>query len=137
MLDTNVLSALMQDVPEAAVVRWLDRQPPTQFWTTAVSVFEIRFGLSRLSAGRKRQQLEIAFNHLLGDDLAGRVAAVDRAAADAAGVLAGRREAAGRTIDVRDTLIAGIAIARGAGIATRNVRHFADLEVQLLDPWLD
>ena len=32
-------------------------------------------------------------------------------------------------------MIAGIALARRAAIATRNVRHFADLDVSVIDPW--
>jgi predicted nucleic acid-binding protein len=31
--------------------------------------------------------------------------------------------------------IAGIAAARRATLATRNIRHFADLGVELIDPW--
>jgi len=135
LLDTNVLSALMRDPPDAAVVGWLDAQVPEQVWTTAVSAFEVRFGLARMAEGRRRRELEVAFEALLRDDLAGRVASLDRAAAEAAGLLAARREAAGRTVDVRDTLIGGIALARRMAVATRNVRHFDDLETGILDPW--
>lgn len=87
------------------------------------------------AAGRRRTALESAFAALLREDLAGRVAPLDRAAADAAGLLATRREAAGRTVDVRDTLIGGIALARRAVVATRNVRHYADLDSGVVDPW--
>jgi predicted nucleic acid-binding protein len=31
--------------------------------------------------------------------------------------------------------IAGIALARRATLATRNVRHFQDLNVPVVDPW--
>lgn len=34
----------------------------------------------------------------------------------------------------RDTMIAGIVISRRAEFATRNVRHFADLDA-VIDPW--
>ena len=135
LLDTNVLSALMGDPPDAAVVAWLDRQDPARIWTTTVTVFEARFGLARMAASRKRTALEAAFEGLLREDLAGRVAPLDRAAAEAAGALAARREAAGHIVDVRDTLIAGIAVARRAAVATRNVRHYKDLETGVLDPW--
>jgi len=135
LLDTNVLSALMRDPPDATVVGWLDAQVPEQVWTTAVSAFEVRFGLARMAEGRRCRELEAAFEALLRDDLAGRVASLDRAAAEAAGLLAARREAAGRTVDVRDTLIGGIALARRMAVATRNVRHFDDLETGVLDPW--
>ena len=135
LLDTNVLSALMRDPPDAAVVRWLDDQVPERVWTTAVNAFEVRFGLARMAEGRRRRALEVAFEAVLRDDLAGRVAPIDRAAAEAAGLLAARREAAGRTVDVRDTLIGGVALARRAAVATRNLRHFDDLETGVLDPW--
>jgi predicted nucleic acid-binding protein len=32
-------------------------------------------------------------------------------------------------------MIAGIALATGASLATRNTRHFADLAIELIDPW--
>ena len=137
LLDTNVLSALMMATPDPVALIWLDLQKPSEIWTTAISVFEIRFGLARLAVGRRRQALEGAFTDLITVDLAGRIAPVERAAADAAGVLAADRQAAGRPVDVRDMLIAGIAIAHRADIATRNVRHFSDLSVRVLDPWAD
>lgn len=135
LLDTNVLSALMRDPPDPAVIVWLDRQNSDEIWTTAVTVFEVRFGLARMSEGRKRRDLQVAFEGLLREDLAGRIAPFDRAAADAAGQLAARREAAGRPVDVRDTLIAGIALHRRANVATRNIRHYDDLETGVINPW--
>ena len=135
LLDTNVLSALMRDPSDAAVVAWLDEQNPARIWTTTVAMFEIRFGLARLAEGRRRAALEAAFEALLREDLAGRVAPLDRAAAEAAGLLAARRAAAGRAVDVRDTLIAGIALARRAAVATRNTRHFDDVETGVVNPW--
>jgi toxin FitB len=135
LLDTNVLSALMHDPPDQAVVGWLDRQNADEIWTTAVTVFEVRFGLARMAEGRKRRGLQAAFDGLLREDLAGRIAPVDRAAAEAAGELAARREAAGRLVDVRDTLIAGIALDRRARVATRNIKHYDDLETGVIDPW--
>ena len=137
LLDTNVLSALMRTPPDAAVITWLDQQDPAQIWITAVMVFEVRFGLVRMAQGRNRAALETAFEGLLREDLAGRVAPLDRAAAEAAGALAARREAAGRAVDIRDILIAGIALARKALVATRNVRHYADLGTTVIDPWRD
>lgn len=135
LLDTNVLSALMRDPAEATVIAWLDRQVPEEVWTTALNVFEVRFGLSRLPEGRRRGLLEAAFEALLHEDLQGRVAGLDAAAATEAGRLAARREAAGIVVDVRDTLIAGIALARRAVVATRNLRHFADLPTGTVDPF--
>lgn len=57
LLDTNVLSEFMRENPEPAVVNWLDEQAPESIWTTAVTVFEICFGLELLPAGRRRMRL--------------------------------------------------------------------------------
>ena len=135
ILDTNVLSALMRSAPDAAVVKWLDRQPADSVWVTSITVFETRFGLALLAAGKKRSGLERAFDSVLNDDLGNRVLDFDSAAAAAAAGLAADRRRTGRIADLRDTLIAGIALARRATIATRNVTHFAGLDVPVVDPW--
>ena len=54
VLDTNVLSALMRDVPETEIEDWLDRQPRTSIWTTSITVFELYFGLQIMAAGKRR-----------------------------------------------------------------------------------
>jgi hypothetical protein len=135
LLDTNVLSALMQREPDQTVVAWLDEQPSETVWTTAITVFEVRMGLELLTKGRRRSQLEQEFDRLLIEDFDGRVQLFDRAAADAAGTIAASRQRAGRTVEIRDVQIAGIASSRKATLATRNVRHFEGLGVRLVNPW--
>jgi len=135
ILDTNVLSALMYTRPEAPVVAWLDRQPAESVWITTITLFEARLGLALLPTGRRRQTLEAAFARLLKEDLENRVLDFDSAAAAEAAALAAKRQKAGRPVDMRDTQIAGIALARRATLATRNVRHFGDLKIPIVDPW--
>lgn len=135
VLDTNVLSALMRQVPEASVVAWLDLQPAESVWITSITLFEARLGLALLPKGRRRQMLEAGFTQLMQEDLENRVLDFDSAAATEAAILAAQRQKAGRPVDMRDTQIAGIALARRATLATRNVRHFADLKVPVVNPW--
>lgn len=135
VLDTNVLSALMRTTPDPVVVAWLDRQPADSVWLTSITVFEARFGLALLPKGRRRLGLERAFDRVLTEDLSGRVLTLDATAAATAAQLAADRQRAGRIVDLRDTLIAGIAQARRATIATRNTRHFDGLDVPVVDPW--
>src|SRR5271157_2398719 len=86
ILDTNVLSALMRQVPDRQVVAWLDQQPRTAIWTTSITVLEVRFGLQIMDAGKRRTLLIGAFDALL-DKLAHRVAAFDADAAQRAAEL--------------------------------------------------
>ena len=126
----------MRSVPDAAVVSWLDRQPAESIWITSITLFEARFGLALLPSGRRRQRLESEFDRLLREDLENRVLDFDSAAAAEAAALAAARQKGGRPVDIRDTQIAGIVLARHATLATRNVRHFTDLKISIVDPWI-
>jgi predicted nucleic acid-binding protein len=137
ILDTNVLSALMRSVPEAPVVTWLDRQPAESVWITTITLFEARLGMALLPSGRRRNALETAFARLLQEDLENRVLDFDSDAATEAASLAAARQKNGRQVDMRDTQIAGIALARRATLATRNIKHFADLKISIVNPWVD
>jgi predicted nucleic acid-binding protein len=135
ILDTNVLSALMRVAPEATVLEWLDRQPSESVWITSITLFEARLGIALLPSGKRRQAVQAGFDHLLVEDLENRVLDFDSAAATEAAILAASRQKAGRPVDLRDTQIAGIALARRATLATRNTRHFQGLKVPVINPW--
>jgi predicted nucleic acid-binding protein len=135
ILDTNVVSALMQTERSAEVERWLDSHPPDIFWLSAISYFDLRAGIERLSAGRHRQRLEDALNRVLAVDIQNQILPLDEAAAAAAARIAAARERIGRPVDFRDTLIAGIAVANRAELATRNIRHFEGLDVPVVNPF--
>jgi predicted nucleic acid-binding protein len=134
ILDTNVLSALMYRTPDKNVVAWLDRQPRTSVWTTAITVLEVRFGLQVMASGRRRFALVKAFEMVL-DAIGHRVVAFDTVAAQQSGDLMAIRQSQGRPGDLRDTMIAGITIAQHATLATRNTAHFDDISVPLVNPW--
>ena len=135
LLDTNVLSALMRDTPDPAVVQWLDNQPAESVWTTSVTVFEIRTGIELLRPSRRRNRLDDEFIQLLAEDLGGRVQSFDLAAAQAAGTIAASHQRSGRSVEIRDVQIIGIAASRRATVATRNTRHFDGAGVDLVNPW--
>ncbi len=135
VLDTNVLSALMQQSPEPRVVAWLDAQPTESIWTTSVTVFEIRFGLEAMAKGKRQRTLQEAFRLALTEDLSGRVLVFDVAAADEAAAISARLRSQGRPVEIRDVMIAGIVAARRGTLATRNTKHFQDTKIRLVNPW--
>ena len=137
ILDTNVLSALMQQNPDPQVVAWLDDQPAESIWINSITLFEARYGLALLVSGQRKSDLQERFEQLLQDDLENRVALFDSNAATQSAQLAADRKARGRPVDIRDTFIAGIALAQRATLATRNTRHFDDLSVPVVNPWAD
>jgi predicted nucleic acid-binding protein len=135
LLDTNVLSALMNQQPEARVADWLDRQPHTSIWTTSITVFEIRSGLQTMPRGKRRSERIDAFERLLAEIIEHRFAVFDSAAAERAAEIFAERQKRGRPVEMRDTMIAGIVLATHAKLATRNVKHFEDIASSVVNPW--
>ncbi len=137
LLDTNVVSALMQSRPNPDVVRWLDDQVADDVWLPSVVVFELRYGLATLPLGARRSQLAQGLDQLLHQLIQDRITPLDGLAAQMAAELAAQRKGTGTPVDLRDTLIAGIALARGATLVTRNKRHFQDLDLAVINPFRD
>ena len=135
ILDTNVVSALMNDPTEPAVVGWLDRQPRSSIWTTSVTVFEIQNGLGTMAVGKKQATLSLVFDRII-DGIGHRIVVFDEESALLAASLAAVRQKKGRVVELRDTMIAGIVLARHASLATRNVTRFADISATIINPWV-
>jgi predicted nucleic acid-binding protein len=135
VLDTNVLSSIARPVADQTALQWFNRQARHSIWSTSVTLFEIQLGLCLLPPGRRRASYEQAFRATLEEDLEDRILKFDGIAAHAAAAVAARRRRAGIAVEIRDTQIAGIAMAHRATIATRNTRHFEDLDVPVINPW--
>ena len=135
ILDTNVVSALMQQQHDPQVVAWLDGQPAESIWINSVTLFEGRYGLALLPDGQRKKLLQERFEELILQDLQNRIAHFDTNAANHAAELAAQRKALGRPVDMRVTFIAGIAISWRATLATRNTKHFDDLTTPVVNPW--
>jgi len=135
VLDTNVVSEFMLPLPDARVIRWLDRQPTQSIWTTSVTIYEIRFGLQSMPDGKRRAHRIDLFERWLGEVIQQRIAAFDYTSAQRAADLAAARKEMGQPRDARDTMIAGIVLANHAMLATRKTRHFGDIAKSVVNPW--
>lgn len=135
LLDTNVVSEITRKQPDTGVIRWLNRQPALSIWMSSVSIFEVRFCLDVMAPGRHRDYLEEAFNAFCAQVVENRILIFDADAANEAAKLMAARNKRGFSVDLRDTMIAGIALSARAMIATRNTRHFHDLHVPVVNPW--
>ena len=85
--------------------------------------------------GKKRSSVIQAFEILIAQKFDQRVAPFDTAAAIESAELMTRRRKQGRAVELRDNMIAGIALASRAAVATRNTVHFEDLSISVVNPW--
>ena len=135
ILDTNVISEIYKPVPEIHVVEWLDRQEPETLYISAVTQAELKYGVYRLSHGKRREALfsSILKTLALFED---RILPFDIAGADQLALLAAEAEKKGTHAEAPDAYIAATALAKGFAVATRNTRHFEPLGVVVINPWL-
>jgi toxin FitB len=135
VLDTNVISETIKRAAAPEVLAWLAAQPPFDVFTTAVTMAEILYGIEALPAGKRRAALQARAREMFDEDFAGRVLPFDGEAAGYYASIVAVRRAKGRPIGQFDAQIAAIARSRGAALATRDARGFADCGVTIVDPW--
>jgi predicted nucleic acid-binding protein len=135
VVDTNVISELMRGEPDPAVLAWVAGQPQALLYTTHINQAEILYGIAALPEGRRRAALAAAAEAMFAEDFAGRILPFEaRAAGRYPGIVLARRRA-GHPIEKFDALIAAIALAAGAEVATRDTGGFAGCGLSLINPW--
>lgn len=132
LLDTNVISEMTKDAPDSRVVAFLNEQP--DLWLAAVVIHELEFGIQLMPDGRRKEQLRTVQDTVV-NEYADRIIPMGRIEAEIAAMLRAAARRAGKTV-YADALIAGTAKAHNLIIATRNVRDFEGMEVEIINPWL-
>jgi predicted nucleic acid-binding protein len=135
LLDTNVPSELTRLSPDARVSAWVGAQDTASLYLSVVSVGEFRKGFCLLPQGRRRMQLEQWLEEFLLPFFATRILPVTQAIANRWGVLSAECQARGTPLNTADGMIAATALSHNLTLVTRNTRDFAQLGVDLLDPW--
>ena len=121
--DTNVVSEFMRDEPDPTVLSWAGSMGPADLTVCVVTVQEIERGIGRLPGGKRRRELEQRWQRLLAA-FREAILVYDLTAAEATARVLVSAEVAGRPLGLADAQIAGICLAGGHQLATRNLRDF-------------
>ncbi|HDZ48519.1 hypothetical protein LCGC14_0036680 [marine sediment metagenome] len=135
VLDTNVLSELMRPMPDAQVVGWLDSQDAMSVTISAITVAEILYGIERLPDGNRKRGFAAMAAAMFEEDFSGRILPFDSEAAVHYAEQVAASESEGRQVHMADAQIAAICIRHEAVLATRNIKDFASLNVETINPW--
>ena len=135
LLDTNVVSELIRKGRDPGVAAWVAGLPLESLFFSAVGEAELRYGAAILPAGRRRDNLLADIEGMLREAFGERVLPFDRAAAHEFADIAATRRGAGRRVSPTDCQIAAIARSRGMTVATRNVRDFDGIGIDIFNPW--
>jgi toxin FitB len=135
ILDTNVISEMMEESPAVQVGSWLDAQPLSTLFTTSVTQAEILYGIEILPHGRRRTALARVAARMFSEKFGDRILAFGADASRLFAEIAASRRRAGQPISQFDCQIAAIARLHDATLATRDTQDFRDCGLSLIDPW--
>lgn len=135
LLDTNVVSEPLRQIPEVRVIHWIDAQAMETLFLSAITVAELRAGVALLPSGRRRSGLHENLEKRVLPLFAGRVLPFDLACTQAYAGLMAEARTAGLAVSTADGCIAAIAAANGFSVATRDTGPFEAAGVTVINPW--
>lgn len=134
LLDTNAVSEWVKPRPDPGLITWMEAADEDRVFISVISLAELRYGVERMAAGKRRRRLEQWLQRELPLRFEGRILRVDADVADAWGKTVSRSEAAGRPMGTMDAFLAATAEVHNLTLVTRNVSDFPLLE-EVLNPW--
>jgi predicted nucleic acid-binding protein len=129
-----VVSEVIKPDPDLAALAWLDSVDESQVYLPSLVLGELREGVERLDAGRRKEALTLWLDQL-GQRFHDRIVSFDGAAAHAWGRLRAQASRSGALLPVIDSQLAAIALIHDAILATRNTKDFESCGIRLFNPF--
>lgn len=135
LVDTNVMSEFTRPRPDLGVQAWFERTPEHELHLSAITIAELRRGVTRMPAGKRRSALGAWLDFEILQRFSDRIVDVDVEIANAWGELMASGEKRGIVLHPMDSFIAATAMTRSMRLVTRNTRDFGKLRIELVNPW--
>lgn len=135
ILDTNVVSEPLRQLPNFHVIEWIDSQPVEALYLTAITVAELRAGIALMPSGKRRNLLQKNIEQQVLPIFNERVLGFDFSCTRSFSEHVALAKKKGAVISTTDALIASIAGAHGMAIATRDEKPFKALGLRVINPW--
>lgn len=137
VLDTDVLSELINPAPAPRVLRWVDDQNSAELVITSITAAELRAGVAVLPRGRRKETIARQIDRLINDVFGGYVLPFDSASSSHYGDIVATSGRRGRPMRALDVQIAAICRQHDATLATRKGTVFEALKLPVVDPWCE
>jgi len=135
LVDTNIASEPTKPRPNPQVLSWV-KAHLGKFYISSISIAEIRRGIERLPAGRKKDAFELWFAEFCRN-VGKRILSFNASTAHVYGQLTAKWERNGITVPDLDGLIAATAHRHNLAVVTRNISDFQKAGVRVINPFGD
>jgi toxin FitB len=135
LLDTNVLSEVRRPEPDVGVMRWLHEVDEDRTFISVISMAEIRKGIRLMPKGRRREALALWLARDLPERFSGRVLPIEERISLQWGDIVADCQKKGIGLSIMDAFLAATAMVHDLRLVTRNMRDFAAIDLETLNPW--
>jgi len=131
LLDTNIISESRKVRPHGAVMAWFQTLSAGSYALSAATIGELQAGieLTQRQDKRKAEELNVWLNMVVSTYAI--LPADDRVFREWARIM--QRKPKELSVDA---LLAATAVVHGLIVVTRNTRHFQDLDLDVVNPFL-
>ena len=135
LLDTNILSEIRRLKPEPKVLAFIAARPLDELYISVVTLAELRFGIERLDAGERRDELSRWLSRTIRPMFNQRVLPVTEDILFRWRVLMEEGRKVGHTYSQPDLIIAATALHHGFTVVTRDRDDFDKAGAAAINPW--
>lgn len=135
LVDTCAISEFTKHSPNLGLVSWLARADSSIVYLSAITVGELRYGISILSDRRRQSALERWLRGEVLPEFNGRILPIDADVAERWGRLRAAARQNGKPLPVIDAVIAATAVQYNLAVVSRNESDFERVGVDVINPW--
>jgi predicted nucleic acid-binding protein len=135
LLDTCVISELVDKQPNLNVVEFVDLLDPEDVYLSAITIGEIVKGIEKVTVSHRKAELHAWLKEDLLVRFDGKIVNLDKDVLIEWGILTARLETKGKPMPAIDALIAASARVNQMTLVTRNAADFEGAEVEIANPW--
>jgi len=136
LLDTNVVSETERERPDSNVLEWLEKTDPGITFLSALTIGEVKKGVSKLPTGKKKAHIQNWLENVR-QKFDGRILPITEQTFLVWGKMMAEFEQKGVVRPALDSFLEATALEHDLILVTRNMRNFRGSSVTILNPWED
>ena len=135
LLDTCVISELINPKPNRSVIEWLDGCDEREFFLSVLTIGELEKGIAKLPESKRKKRFRAWVDGALLRRFSGRILTIDMPTATLWGTIQGLAEREGRPIPTIDGLLGASARSMKLVLVTRNTNDMVRTGAEIFNPW--
>jgi len=125
----------MRQMPDAAVMNWFDTAPKASLFLPSVVVAELYAGVELMEIGKRRNALDAMIRDLVAKVGPSNIIDFGLSEAEHYARILAVRQRQGRRITIADAQVAACGASHQLPVVTRNVSHFVNCGIEVINPW--